>query len=216
MIRVHKHNVAPSSLAMKKVWDKDDVQGQLKFDQHGKCYLCERLQVTDFEIEHFKSRKNFPELTFEWTNLLWSCGYCNRKKSASGDNLLNPISENIEELIYQAIDFPNAKAVFQNMEVPSDKVDLTISLLAKIFNGSKSMRTMREQQFYDYAMSRITSFQEMTLLWLKSRSEDAKRAIIEELDIKSEFLGFKYWIIQSNKALREAFEDYLIWNKSTI
>jgi hypothetical protein len=62
-------------------------------------------------------------------------------------------------------------------------------------------------------VSRITSFQEKTLSWLKTKSNEAEAAVIEELDIKSEFLGFKYWIIKSNESLLNAFGKYIVWHK---
>ncbi|MCM1450716.1 MAG: hypothetical protein NC102_00445 [Clostridium sp.] len=213
MIRIQKHKQAPVSLSKQSSWTEDDVIGQLKKDQYGKCYLCERVQITDFQVEHYKSRKNFPALTYEWTNLYWGCSYCNGKKSSSFDNLLNPVDENIEDLIYQSFDFPNAKALFNNLETTTNQIDSTIALLTKVFNGNNGLRTIREQQFYDYAMSRITSFQEKTLSWLKTKSDEFESAIIEELDISSEFLGFKYWIIKSNETLLKTFGQYIIWHK---
>lgn len=213
MIRIYKHPALPASLARQTSWTEEDVVNQLRNDQHCKCYLCERIQVTDFQVEHYKSRKNFPHLTYDWTNLFWTCSYCNGKKSSSFDNLLNPVDENIEDIICQSLDFPNAKAFFSNIAEPSSQAESTIVLLTKVFNGSNGLRTIREQQFYDYAMSRITSFQEKTLSWLKTKSNESKTAIIEELDLKSEFLGFKYWIIKSNKDLIDTFGEYIIWHK---
>lgn len=213
MIRIHKHNEAPASLVRQSSWAEEDVVGQLIKDQFGKCYLCERIQITDFQVEHYRSRKNFPQLAYEWENLLWSCNYCNAKKSSSFDNILNPVEHNIEDLIYQSLDFPNAQAIFKDMSGQPDDTKSTITLLTKVFNGIKGLRTIREQKFYDYVISRITAFQEKTLSWLRSPSIEIENAIIEELDIKSELLGFKYWIIKSNDSLFNAFGKYTVWHK---
>ena len=213
MIRVYKHNKAPDSLAKKVSWAEDDVINQLQEDQHGKCYLCERIQITDFQVEHHKSRHNFPDLTYEWTNLFWSCSYCNGKKLSNFDNLINPATQNIEELIQQSFDFPNAKAVFSATGPSSEQLISTITILEKIFNGTNRIRTKREQRFYDYAISKITSFQNMVTDWLDDNSKENEDAIIEELKVESEFLGFKYWIIQSNESLLATFGKYIIWNK---
>lgn len=213
MIRIHKHNKAPDSLSRQTTWAGEDVVSQLKADQHGKCYLCERIQITDFQVEHHKSRDNYPELKFDWANLFWSCGYCNGKKSSSFDNILNPVDENIEDLISQSFDFPNAKAIFANTGLKSEQVDATISFLGRLFNGTTGIRTIREQQFYDYAKSKITSFQDKLLSWLESKSIETEKAIIEELDIKSEFLGFKYWLIKANATLFNTFGKYIVWHK---
>lgn len=213
MIRVYKHNQAPESLSRKTSWAGDDVIDRLKADQHGKCYLCERIQITDFQIEHHKSRNNFPDLSYEWTNIFWSCSYCNGKKLSHFDNILNPAEHNIEDLIHQSFDFPNAKAVFTSIGDECEQATSTITLLGRIFNGRNRIRTKREQQFYDYAISKITTFQKMATDWLNDNSKVNEDAIIEELDIKSEFLGFKYWIIKSNESLLSTFGKYLIWNK---
>ena len=212
MIRVYKHCVVPKSLAENSSIGEDVIR-QLRDDQYGKCYLCERALITDFEVEHHHSRANHSELAFEWSNLLWSCTYCNGKKSSLFDNILNPVNENIEEIIHQSFDFPNAKVLFSSKYISSESVDETIELLNRIFNGSKRIRTEREQRFYNYAMSKITSFQEMVISWLENKNEENTKAIIEELDARAEFLGFKYWIIKSNEALLNKFGHYIKWNK---
>lgn len=213
MIRVYKHPVAPASLAKCVSWSGDDVLARLMADQRGKCYLCERILTTDFQVEHYKSRKHYAHLTYEWTNLLWSCSYCNGKKSSEADDLLNPTADNIEELVRQKIDFPKAKVKFTTTGPATASTECTIRLLDKIFNGSKRLRTIREQRFYDYAVSKITSFQDMVIRWLNTGAEETERAIIEELALTSEFLGFKYWIIMQNKRLAEAFGGYIVWNR---
>lgn len=213
MIRIRKHNIVPASLSKQTSWKDEDVVDQLRIDQYGKCYLCERIQITDFQVEHHKSRDNYPELMFEWSNLFWCCSYCNEKKSSLFDNMLNPVEENVEELVSQSFDFPNAKAVFADTGTPSESVDTTITLLGRIFNGTRGIRKIREQQFYDYAISRITLFQDKVLSWLESKSVETEKAIIEELDMKSEFLGFKYWLIKSNDTLYNSFGKYIKWHK---
>lgn len=212
MIRIDKHPKAPKSLSRKRSWTEEDVVGQLRADQNGKCYLCERKLVTDFQVDHLKSRDNHPRLRFKWPNLFWCCSYCNRKKSSSFDNILDPSQDEIEELLRQSLDFPNAKAIFSATGTPTEESDATIALLERIFNGTNRIRTIREQQFYDYAVAHITSFQKMAISWLEDPCEEAKRAIIESLDRKSEFLGFKYWIIKSNERLSGAFGSFIRWH----
>lgn len=43
-----------------------------------RCMYCSDSRGTD--IEHFWPRETFPERTFLWENLLWSCTGCNRIK----------------------------------------------------------------------------------------------------------------------------------------
>lgn len=212
MIRVYKSTKIPLSLCKQNSWAEEDVIRQLCSDQHGKCYLCERKLTTDFQVEHCKSRINHPELMFAWSNLFWCCGYCNGKKSGTFDNLLNPSEANIEELIKQTFDFPTTKVIFESRE-SSSPIEGTIVLLDRIFNGSGKFRTIREQQFYDYAKSRILFFQKIILDWLSNPSDELYESIKEQLSIDSEFLGFKYWIIQSNALLFGTFGESIEWNR---
>ena len=107
MIREKKSENVPASLLKTQLYNGEDVKRQLMEDQHEKCYICERKLTTDFEIEHFKSQNKYPDLAREWSNLFLACGYCNRKKSDSFDNNVNPLTVNIEEDIIQRIDFDN-------------------------------------------------------------------------------------------------------------
>ena len=112
MIKEKKNANVPTSLLTTKRYDGEDVKQQLMADQHEKCYICERKLTTDFEIEHFKSQNNYPDLAQEWTNLFMACGYCNRKKSDSLDDNVDPLTTNVEEEISQRINFKLNKALF--------------------------------------------------------------------------------------------------------
>ena len=56
-----------------------DVKDALVAMFHGKCAYCESkvTHVTYGAIEHFHPKSEYPELTFEWSNLLFSCDVCN-------------------------------------------------------------------------------------------------------------------------------------------
>lgn len=70
---------------------------------HGKCAYCESKisHIAYGHIEHFKPKSTFPELTFEWTNLLLSCPICNGTEfkgdcfpeASEGGPLINPCDE---------------------------------------------------------------------------------------------------------------------------
>lgn len=77
MIRIRKSNLIPESLQKEGCteYNREDVKKQLLADQYEKCYICERKLITDCQIEHFKSQKEYPHLKTEWTNLLLSCNY---------------------------------------------------------------------------------------------------------------------------------------------
>lgn len=218
MIRVVKSLNIPESLSTRNNYNGEDVKKQLYADHYGKCYLCERKVSTGFHIEHLRSRTNNPTMICNWENLYLSCTYCNGRKSANYDNILNPSTSNIEEQIYHLLDYPHSRAIFRATEEPTREITDTISLLTKLFNVEEGeIKGIMWEIFFKEVVSVINSFQQMVLQWLTTREPTAKEereaAIKEELDIRKEFLGFKYWIIKTNPILEATFGSYIQWNK---
>jgi uncharacterized protein (TIGR02646 family) len=208
MIKIRKSQRAPQSLTTTKAYYGEDVKRQLLSDQDSKCYLCERLLGTDFEIEHFAGREG--NLINDWNNLLLSCGYCNRKKSNNYNNLLNPLNNNIEEKIQQRLNISTKKVDFYSAE-SSEEIESLKSLLGSIFNGVGKMRKVKEENFYKYFISKIDYFNELLLQYINDKTTENRDKVLGELGIDREFLGFKYWIIKDNNV--EEFYDDIVWNK---
>lgn len=64
-------------------YGKPDVVKQLKDDFHNKCYICEMKNLQDPEVEHLLPHKNgkYWDRKFDWNNLFWACGHCNKVKN---------------------------------------------------------------------------------------------------------------------------------------
>lgn len=213
MIREKKSMTAPVSLSSSKRYDGEDVKKQLMADQHEKCYICERTLMTDFEIEHLKSQSNYPELAQEWTNLFIACGYCNRKKSDSFDDNVDPLVTNVEEDISQRIDFEQNKAVFDTA-ISDKQHENTVEMLNLFYNGKGRMkpRNLKEERFFNYAKQKVIGFMRMVNDYIVTPTDRNKNIVAEELSIDRELLGFKYWIICDNH-LDSDFKNNIIWNK---
>lgn len=215
MIKVFKKSISPESLTAQKKYDSEEVKQQLIADHQGKCYLCERVLTTDFQVEHLHSQEHFPEEKYDWHNLFLSCSYCNGKKSNLFDDILNPAQEPIESLITQELDYLNKKAVFKQVNTPaSTEVQQTLSLLERIFNGTHKMRKIKEERFFEDFLSKMNAFQKAINNFLMVDNDQTMLALQEELTTDREFLGFKYWIIQSNPNLLCEFAKDITWNKN--
>lgn len=212
MIRVFKSGNIPASLLSKKAYDGEDVKQQLLDDQYEKCYICERKRDTDFEIEHLKSKKNNDDLKYNWNNLLYACSYCNKKKSDDYDDILNPLSVNIEDEIIQQLSFDGKSAVFTAQKT-SDQHIATVKLLNLVFGNSSKIKKIKEQRLFEQLLSTINDFNGKIKSYLEHPKPELANAIKTELNIKSEFLGFKYWIIKSNNVLNQIFANDIVWNK---
>lgn len=205
MIKVVKSSTTPASLLSTQAYDGEDVKSQLIDDHKGKCYLCERTLITDYQIEHLDSTADRQD----WNNLFLACSYCNLKKSNNYDDIVLPTS-NIEEDILQMIE--GGKAIFQVVN-EGIGIDKTIKLLNSIHNGCGIARNKKEERFFEFVQSQVSNFSSVVKKYIFTKSVENRDAVIEELSINKEFLGFKYWIICSNVELKTEFADYIIWNK---
>lgn len=212
MIRVAKSEQVPESLSRTSAYDGEDVLRQLVLDQHSKCYVCERVRYTDFEVEHFVSKAGHPELRQEWRNLLLSCRYCNGKKSNRFDGMLNPLDVNIEDVVVQEVDYALGIARFSLTEM-SDEGGRTVEFLELLFNGKGRMRTIKEKQFFDYFVSVMNRFQGLVCDYLFNPGAENEENVRNELAVDKEFLGFKYWIVKGNEELERVFGKDVVWNK---
>lgn len=87
MIKIERSFPAPASLEIMKKknrWDytSKDLTERLQSDFHDKCYICSLKELQSPQIEHLRPHKNgkYPERKFDWNNLFWACGHCNRIK----------------------------------------------------------------------------------------------------------------------------------------
>jgi hypothetical protein len=209
MIKLYKCPNRPQGLD--KAYSHDEVCKQLLADQNDKCYLCEMKVVTDYEVDHFIPRSVAPHLEREWDNLLLACRYCNHKKSAMV-SLLNPLITDVEDILLHTNDFGNKRVLFISSD-PSARTLETIKLLSSIFNGKNRLRTIKEERFYEEYLRKITFFLTVVNRYLTAPEQQYKKVIIEQLDVKSELLAFKYAIINGHPALKQTFGAMMKWNK---
>ena len=212
MIQLQKTTTAPASLANKDKYYGEDVIDLLAKDHYDKCYICERQLTTDFQVEHLHSQKHYPDEKYNWENLFFVCSYCNGKKSANFDGIVNPTKEAIEEKIVQKLNYRDNKADFIRNDT-SKAIEQTIILLKRIFNGKNAIRKVREEKFFKEFISKMNNFEKAINDYLSAPTPETKQVIKELLSIKEEFLGFKYWIIKNNPTLLADFSNDIIWNK---
>lgn len=213
MIRVRK-STEPDELGIEG-YASDTVKRQLIIDSDEKCYICERHRDTDIEVEHLKSRRKNPNLENDWNNLFIACGYCNKKKSFYHDNMLQPDTCNVEDLIDHRVNLMAEKAEFSSLDGRIE-VKSAIRLLAKVFNGAlvrNKPRSIIEQRFWDNFKKDYIDFLNVVEDFLKG-NEDAEIDIRDLFNIKEEYLAFKYFIIKNNPLLLQSFGGDIVWNKN--
>lgn len=87
----------------KNKYNHSEVKNQIKKETNCKCSYCES-HVTDQypgDIEHIIPKAIYPRLTFSWSNLTFSCYWCNNnKRNYVGKHeakLINPFKDKISE-----------------------------------------------------------------------------------------------------------------------
>ncbi len=84
-----------------------EIQSVLSSMFHGKCAYCESHigHISFAHIEHYRPKSKFPDLAFDWDNLLLACGMCNSTgykgdefpESDDGGPIINPCQEEPED-----------------------------------------------------------------------------------------------------------------------
>jgi len=93
-------------LAYRK-YNHRQVKESLQAMFSGKCAYCEShiAHIGYGHIEHFRPKSKFPDLCFDWDNLMLGCEICNGKKykgekfpeSKEGGPFINPVEENPDD-----------------------------------------------------------------------------------------------------------------------
>lgn len=106
----------------------DFVRSALIKSSFGKCAFCECIpsEGGNVEIEHFKPKSIYPDLTFEWINFLPSCRKCNGSKDShdtGAEPIINPYDTDPKDVFYfkdieiKAIESPLKESADKTIEV---------------------------------------------------------------------------------------------------
>jgi hypothetical protein len=230
MINFSKSQPAPASLAAQKKYDDEDVLQKLQSDFYNKCYLCEKIIINDFEVEHYQNHttNKITDLAkkFDWNNLMYACVYCNSRKSGeSFSGILNCTNASIliaEKIVFQlkTCNNPTEKVDISTTET-DPTVQNTVKLLWRIHNGDckidleykpKAASKMKAKALRNLIIKDISNFMELKNNFYESENTAAQNIYLdrikEELQPESQFLAFKIWYIKSKPSWERDFKPY--------
>ncbi|WP_343808397.1 hypothetical protein [Marinobacterium maritimum] len=106
----------------------DSVRSALIKSSFGKCAFCECIpsEGGNFEIEHFKPKSIYPDLTFDWVNFLPACRKCNGSKDShdtGAEPIINPYDIDpkyvfyFEDIVIKAVESPLKETADKTIEV---------------------------------------------------------------------------------------------------
>lgn len=207
MVKIERTFPAPASLETesKKIsgsYSEPDVVEQLRTDFHDKCYICEMKELQDPEVEHLLPHKNgkYPDRKFDWNNLFWSCGHCNKVKNQQKYDvgIIDCCKQDPEELIDLRLKGNTIEVKAKSCE--DTKAVLTAELIWEVFNiENTGMRIFKSHMRFQKLS------QEMNILYdnleeIKKRPDSriAMRKLKALLRRESEFAAFKRGYVREN------------------
>ncbi len=145
MFTVTRPTEIPKSLINPpKNYRAEDVVNTLKKIFHGKCYLCERSNISDVEIEHLVPHKGDEIKKFNWNNLFYSCSRCNNIKSYTHIDIIDCSMNNYDVSKYIILECPlinnkERKVTVNSNTIPSSiSIEPTIKLLYECYNNTST------------------------------------------------------------------------------
>ncbi|WP_062383029.1 HNH endonuclease [Pseudomonas abietaniphila] len=183
----------------------------------GKCYLCEKDNLHDPEIEHFVPHEKDDELKYDWQNLFYACGRCNSIKGATHTNLLNctadvDISKKIQHFIPSS---PFLPATI----IPTDPTDQqsinTANLLDKCFNLKNTpLRAITRASLLEDLYRDFLHWLELrTVIVDKKSTEEETLKAVEKLkkmlQANYPFSVFWYWHTITDEKLYKKTKGYI-------
>jgi uncharacterized protein (TIGR02646 family) len=148
------------------------IRDALRDAFHGKCAYCEAKTevVTWGHIEHYRPQSRFPELTFDWENLLWACPRCNSE--CKGDQF--PDSVEGGPIVDPCADEPSDHLRFEY-----DQVAGLANVYGKTTRGTVT-RDLLDLNRPDLRAERSRRVKQLACLLGLAKTDAGARALLEE------------------------------------
>lgn len=180
---------------------------------HGKCYICEKKEITSFQIEHLIPHEGNLDLKYDWYNLFWSCAHCNNIKSNKYNPIIDCTKENVEEKIaFRKEGYFGTDERFIFVPLDQDEnTQNTVALLNDAYYGTTPQKKMEARMLRKNLREDISNFKNYVREYLEATGEDRedlKLLIKKELSDNSQFTAFKRWLVRDSENLLE-LKNYL-------
>lgn len=213
MFNVIRPEEAPKCLGNGKAYNKPEVVKVLKKVFLRKCYLCERDEIQDAEIEHFYAQAEGGNRV-QWENLFYSCSRCNSLKSNTYNNLLDCTDVNVD--VAAAIKLVMTVRIDDDIIAEpnaNEEVINTVALLRECYNSQNTglrgvSRESLIEQIYDYL---IIFIQARGLLKKPTTSDKIAKEALGVLETmmrpKHPFSAFWRWQYLGDSFLIEEYPE---------
>ncbi len=187
-----------------------DIREKLFASSYHKCAYCEAkpAESGNIEVEHFRPKSIYPELAFEWTNLLPICRKCNDSKSDydTGENpIVNPSKMDPEAIFtYKYLNIvplddgdEKAKRTIEVCNLNSERLyDIRARLMYSLCTNEKAVANWIEEiREADTDRKRIVRI---------NRLKDALDVLMKLTEPSEPYAGFCRDFLKNSKVYQEA------------
>ena len=166
-----------------------------------KCYLCEKKDLDNLQIEHLVPHRGNRDLMFDWENLFLSCNHCNNIKN----DKFTPILDCTKVAVDKKIAFRRHSEPFMpdKLEITALEDDVetrnTVALLNEVYYGSTAQKIEEAKIIRKQLSKELNAFEECVTDYNAADGEDKKDlelSIMMKLKWNAPFAAFKRWLIR--------------------
>ena len=211
MFFVNRDPQLPNSLSKTiKDYRTEEVITKLNEMFFGKCYLCEKDNISGIEVEHLIPHKNNENLKYDWNNLFYSCSRCNCIKGTI-EKFLDCTNIDVSKAIELRCPSSDSDPVIVNLGLfgESEEILATKELLEECYNNrSTAIRGISRQALIDEIIKHYACWLDLKLKLrdnlLSTREENE---ILEKLEKMCHsnypFSAFWKWHIYRDNVLKD-------------
>ena len=182
---------------------------------HYKCYLCERDELFDSEIEHCDPHENDEKKKYDWHNLYYACSRCNNVKSNKHKELLDccdPAIDVFRTIKCTFIPCEPIRITAENSQTDV-KTQNTVKLLTKCYNEENTaLRSISKIHLHEKILDYYTDLLNHRRVLFSKKSTDTKKQEAKEsieamLRVSFPFSVFWRWYVLSDSFLAKELKD---------
>jgi len=189
-----------------------DIQKELFVSSFYKCAFCECKpgESGNIEVEHFAPKSIYPDLAFDWDNLLPSCRKCNEAKSdfdTISYPIINPAKDDPETLLtYNFLRICPINGT-SNEKLAENTIEICNLNCSRLYEARASLlKSLTE--YSDELKEKITCINEADTTQKRKIRITKLRNSLEKIDQilvnSSVYSGYCRWYVSQSKEYTEA------------
>lgn len=126
---------------------KDGIRARLRMMTQQRCAFCDGpVGVESKEtVEHFRPKRHFPQLAYDWSNLFPACDVCQEKGDKFDEALLKPDEDGYEFNRYFIKNYDTGEIEVNTFASPDEQNRAEVTLTLYRLNTSLRKRSRKRE-----------------------------------------------------------------------